>query len=113
MEIKKYLLASAASLACAAFGAYLYSRYVAAQPSSVAQPTTISAPAHAVAYGQAAPTDFTDAAAMTVNSVVHIKVTQQSQQQDFGGSDLFDFFFGQAWDDSSSAASPSRAQARA
>ncbi len=94
MEIKKYLLASAASLACAAFGAYLYSRYAAAQPSEVAQPTTISAPAHAVAYGQAAPTDFTDAAAMTVNSVVHIKVTQKSQQQDFGGSDLFDFFFG-------------------
>ncbi len=92
MDIKKYLLASAASLACAAFGAYLYSRYVAAQPA--AQPTVVELPTHSVAYSQAAPTDFTTAAEMTVNSVVHIKVTQQSQQQQYSGSDLFDFFFG-------------------
>ncbi|MDD7725105.1 MAG: Do family serine endopeptidase [Bacteroidales bacterium] len=91
MEIKKYLLASAASLACAAFGAYLYSRHVAAQ--SVATPVAI--PTQTVINAPSAPTDFTAAAELTVNGVVHIKVSQQTYGQQYGGSsDLFDFFFG-------------------
>ena len=65
MEIKKYLLASAASLACAAFGAYLYSRHAAAQ--SVATPVAI--PAQTVINAPSAPTDFTAAAELTVNGV--------------------------------------------
>ncbi len=92
MEIKKYLLAIGTSMACTAFGAYLYSRYVAAQP----QPTALTqqvAPVHSVAFGTAAPTDFTDAAEMTVNGVVHVKVSQNATTS-YEGSDIFDFFFG-------------------
>lgn len=92
MEIKKYLLASAASLACAGFGAYVYSRYAASVPSETAVPATI--PACTVLNAPAAPTDFTAAAELTVNSVVHIKVSQQQYGQQFGGTDLFEFFFG-------------------
>ena len=92
MEIRKYVLAAGASLACAAFGAYLFARYEAAQPQPMAL-TQQDVPLRNVAYGSSAPTDFSDAAEMTVNGVVHVKVTQQTEQT-YGGTDIFDFFFG-------------------
>lgn len=91
MEIKKYLLATGVSMACAAFGAYLYSRYTAAQPQAVASTPTVEL--RNTAYGASEPTDFTSAAEQTVNGVVHVKVTQQAAET-YSGSDLFDFFFG-------------------
>lgn len=94
MELKKYVAAVVASLASAAFGAYLYSRHVAAQPQPVGG-VTVAPPVQSVAFGAAPPSDFTTAAELTVNSVAHIKVTKQSQQSPYGGgSDIFDFFFG-------------------
>ncbi len=95
MKISHLAAAVAASMACTAFGAYLYSRYEASkpQPQIVAENTTPSQ--HVLNFGlSAAPTDFTDAASKTVNGVVHVKVTQEAQQQTYGGSDIFDFFFG-------------------
>ncbi len=92
MEIKKYLMITGVCMASTAFGAYLYSRYVAAQPQIAL--TQQTAPVHNVSFASATPTDFTTAAEQTVNGVVHVKVTQQSQQQSYGGSDIFDFFFG-------------------
>lgn len=91
MEIKKYLLATSVSMACAAFGAYLYSRYTASQPQAAASTPTVEL--RNAAYGASEPTDFTSAAEQTVNGVVHVKVTQQAAQS-YSGSDLFDFFFG-------------------
>lgn len=93
MEIRKYVAAVAASLACAAFGAYLYSRYEAANVTA-RDSMDAAAPARNVSLAPAAPTDFTEAAELTVNGVVHVKVTQQSQQPSYGGADLFEFFFG-------------------
>lgn len=95
MEMKKYAAAVVASLACAAFGAYLYSRHVAAQPLPAAPAPATSAPVQPVVFGAAPPSDFTTAAELTVNSVTHIKVSKQSQQSPYGGGpDIFDFFFG-------------------
>lgn len=89
--MKKYLLAVSASMACAAFGAYLYSRYVAAQPQPSVQTPMVELRNTAMVGSGA--TDFTEAAERTVNGVVHVKVTQQSAET-YGGSDIFDFFFG-------------------
>ena len=91
MEIKKYLLATSVSMACAAFGAYLYSRHIASQPQAAS--TTPTVELRTTAFGANEPTDFTTAAEQTVNGVVHVKVTQQAAET-YGGSDLFDFFFG-------------------
>ena len=50
----------------------------------------------AVTHASVTDNDFTRAAEMTVNAVVGIKNTQQSQQQQYGGMNdpFFDFFFG-------------------
>ena len=50
----------------------------------------------AVNHSSVTDNDFTRAAEMTVNAVVGIKNTQQSQQQQYGGMNdpFFDFFFG-------------------
>ncbi len=50
----------------------------------------------AVNHSSVTENDFTRAAEMTVNAVVGIKNTQQSQQQQYGGMNdpFFDFFFG-------------------
>ncbi|MDD3404793.1 MAG: Do family serine endopeptidase [Paludibacteraceae bacterium] len=42
----------------------------------------------------AVPTDFTMAAENSVNSVVHVKTTFQTQTRSFGNDPFFDFFFG-------------------
>lgn len=92
MELKKYLITAGVCMTCTAFGAYLYSRHVASQPRQAATEPAVSV-RQASAYAAAAPTDFTDAAERTVNGVVHVKVTQQAEAS-YGGSDIFDFFFG-------------------
>lgn len=92
MEIKKYLLAIGASMACTAFGAYLYSRYAVSQNQATTAAPTVSVRPAAFTSGE--PVNFTDAAEQTVNGVVHVKVTQEAQSSAYSGSDLFDFFFG-------------------
>ena len=95
MEAKKYLLAVGASLACTAFGAYLYSRYEASRPQPVSM-VAPSAPVQSVLSLSAAPSDFTEAAEKTVNGVVHVKVSQNAYgSQGYSDEDsFFDFFFG-------------------
>lgn len=102
MEIRKYALAVVASMGCTAFGAYLYSRYVATT-SSQNQSTNVVAPfEQGPSYGHFAaatyaPTDFTEAAEQSVNAVVHvmIKKQQRSHSYNYGYDDpLMQFFFG-------------------
>ena len=102
MEIKKYVLAVAASLSCTAFGAYLYSRYEAAKakPATVEQ-MPFQNPIAQFTAATYAPTDFTEAAEASVNAVVHVKIKKAGRQMQsygngFGGFDdpFFQFFFG-------------------
>ena len=46
------------------------------------------------ALPQAGETDFTNAAELSVNAVVHVKTTIQSQRQAYIGDPFFEFFFG-------------------
>ncbi|MCI5981553.1 MAG: Do family serine endopeptidase [Bacteroidales bacterium] len=80
-------------MGCMAFGAYLYSRHSLSQ---TAQTPLEPTPVMKVVQGPAAPTNFTEAAELTVNGVVHVMVTQQQQRQPqySNGGDIFDFFFG-------------------
>ncbi|MCQ2203735.1 MAG: Do family serine endopeptidase [Bacteroidales bacterium] len=108
MEMRKYALAIAASMGCAAFGAYLYSRYEIATNNNSPAATTTTVPfessiGHFVAQTYA-PTDFTEAAEQSVNAVVHVKIKKEQKNRqngyNFGGSmdfsdPFFDFFFGQ------------------
>ncbi len=98
MEIKKYAVAALLTMTCTAFGAYIHSRYVAATQTTVAPVAQTTEPTRAMNtsfFTSAAPTDFTDAAEMTINGVVHVKIMQENKQNDmYGGGDIFDFFFG-------------------
>lgn len=101
MEIKKYVLAVTATLGCTAFGAYLHSRY---QNNNLQNSVAIeqmpfqNTISHFTAATYA-PTDFTEAAESSVNSVVHVKIKKEnrSYQQQFGSTyedPFFQFFFG-------------------
>ncbi len=102
MELKKYALAVVASMGCTAFGAYLYSRYqVTTQPTS--SQTYQAAPFEQnigkYASQTYAPTNFTEAAEMSVNAVVHVKIFKEQRQQSYSYGNQFDdpffqFFFG-------------------
>lgn len=103
MEMKKYALAVVASMGCAAFGAYLYSRYVASTSDATTSSVGTVAPFEQgsmfgkFAAATYAPTDFTQAAEQSVNAVVHvmIKKQQKSQSYNYGYDDpFFQFFFG-------------------
>lgn len=90
--------AVAASMLCTAFGAYLYSRVEASRTTetvkAVAEERQV-APRHVSSISMASPMDFTDAAEMTINGVVHVKVMQNvGESQSYGGGDIFEFFFG-------------------
>jgi len=101
MELRKYALAIVASMGCTAFGAYLYSRYVATTTQTAS--STIVAPFEQnsgigrFAAATYAPTDFTEAAEQSVNAVVHVMIKKQQQKQsyNYGYDDPFmQFFFG-------------------
>ena len=100
MEMKKYVLAVVASMGCTAFGAYLYSRYqVATQPIATIQPAPFEQNIGKFASQTYAPTNFTEAAEMSVNAVVHVKILKEQKQQTYGYGNQFDdpffqFFFG-------------------
>lgn len=99
MEIRKYVLAVAGTLASAACGAYLYSCVAARQGASVGSAsyavTDSGLAVQPVVMPGQAPTDFTAAAEHTVGGVVYVKVyTKQQGGYDDATSDLFDFFFG-------------------
>lgn len=101
MEMKKTLATVAMTLGCVAVGAYLHARYTEYTASPVSQTTTndtlgsfsgqFSASQVAMSY---APTDFTEAAQKSVESVVHVKVLQESRQQSYGSDPFLQFFFG-------------------
>jgi Do/DeqQ family serine protease len=100
MEIKKYALTVVAALGCAAFGAYLYSRYDIATSQNTT--TTVDSLPFQSNIGHFttqnyAPTDFTQAAEASVNAVVHVRIMKNMQQYGYGndGMDpLLQFFFG-------------------
>lgn len=97
MELKKYVMAVAASMGCAAFGAYLYSRYEMATEktySQVEQRPFETGIAHYTAANYA-PTDFTEAAEKSVNAVVHVKIMKENNYNYDMQNDFFRFFFGQ------------------
>lgn len=58
--------------------------------------TILSAPTRFAAeiLSTATPTDFTKAAETTINSVVHVKTTFQTQSRNMSSDPFFDFFFG-------------------
>lgn len=100
--MKKTLATVAITAGCVAFGAYLHARYteytaVPAAPATVNDSASVfagqmSASKVAMSY---APTDFTEAASKSVESVVHVKILQESKQNGYGQSDpFFQFFFG-------------------
>ena len=98
MEMKKYVIAVAASMGCAAFGAYLYSRYEIATNKSA---TAVESRPFETSIGHFtastyAPTDFTEAAEKSVNAVVHVEIMKEQSQRSAGGYDdpFFQFFFG-------------------
>lgn len=102
MEMKKTLATVAITAGCIALGAYLHARYteyteapvVKISPEDTATVFSGQATASHVAMSYA-PTDFTEAAAKSVESVVHVKVLQESRQSAYGSSDPFlQFFFG-------------------
>ncbi len=100
MELKKYALAIVASMSCTAFGAYLYSRYqVATQSAAIVQPAPFEQNIGKFASQTYAPTNFVEAAEMSVNAVVHVKILKEQRQQTYGYGNQFDdpffqFFFG-------------------
>ncbi len=102
MNMKKTLATVAITAGCVAFGAYLHARYTeytAAKAPVVSKEDVVSvfagqldASKVAMSY---APTDFTEAAAKSVESVVHVKILQESRQSSYGSTDPFlQFFFG-------------------
>lgn len=99
MEIKKYALAFIAAMGCAAFGAYLYSRYeIATSQNEVSTADTLpfqNTIGHFTAQNYA-PTDFTVAAESSVNAVVHVRIMKNYQTHGYSnGMDPFlQFFFG-------------------
>mgnify|MGYP003305176106 CR=1 FL=1 len=101
MEIKKYALAVMVSMGCAAFGAYLYSRYdIATSQNNIAAVDSMPFQS-AIGYFTAqnyAPTDFTQAAEASVNAVVHVRIMKNLQNRTYGYGDgmdpLLHFFFG-------------------
>lgn len=100
MELKKYALAIVASMGCTAFGAYLYSRYqIATQPEQIRQTAPFEQTIGKYASQSYTPTNFTEAAEMSVNAVVHVKILKEQKQQSYEYGNQFDdpffqFFFG-------------------
>ncbi|MCF0190401.1 MAG: Do family serine endopeptidase [Marinilabiliaceae bacterium] len=100
--MKKIITTVAITLGCVVFGAFIHARYI--EYTTLPTPTNshniegfagqTEAQAIRVATSYA-PTDFTDAAQKSVESVVHVKVMQESRQPSFGTDDPFlQFFFG-------------------
>lgn len=101
MEMKKTLATVAMTLGCVAVGAYLHARYTEYTASPVSQVSNsdtlgtfhgqFSTSQVAMSY---APTDFTEAAQKSVESVVHVKVLQESRSNMQGSDPFLQFFFG-------------------
>lgn len=94
MKAIKYAVAVVATLGCTAFGAYLHSRYAAAQQQHSAATTIPAFMAANTSNISVAPTDFTTAAEASVNAVVHVKIAQQQRSYQSSDDALFHFFFG-------------------
>lgn len=97
MEIKKYALAVVASMGCAAFGAYLYSRYdnaSAQQAASINNTLPFQSEIGHFTSQNYAPTDFTLAAEKSINAVVHVRIMKNVQRYNNDIDPLLHFFFG-------------------
>lgn len=96
MSAKRFISTMVIAIAGAFIGAYLFSKFDSKQTSQASADSTVIVPSHftsAQTRHIGPTTDFTAAAEMSINAVVHVKTVSTSQRQ-YADNPLYEFFFG-------------------